>query len=44
MYLDTVPAAMPEAVQLYTSLGFAPVERYNQNPVDGLAFFARQLK
>ena len=44
MYLDTVPAAMPEAVRLYTSLGFVPVERYNQNPVDGLAFFARRLK
>jgi GNAT superfamily N-acetyltransferase len=44
MYLDTVPAAMPEAVKLYTSLGFTPVERYNQNPVEGLAFFARQLR
>lgn len=44
MYLDTVPAAMPEAVKLYTSLGFVPVERYNQNPVEGLAFFVRRLK
>ena len=43
MYLDTVPAAMPEAVRLYTSLGFVPVERYNQNPVDGLAFFAKRI-
>ena len=34
----------PQAQSLYTSLGFVPVERYNQNPVDGLAFFARRLK
>jgi len=44
MYLDTVPAAMPDAVRLYTALGFAPVERYNANPVEGLAFFARDLQ
>jgi putative acetyltransferase len=43
MYLDTVPTAMPEAVRLYISLGFVPVERYNDNPVDGLAFFAKDL-
>jgi GNAT superfamily N-acetyltransferase len=43
MYLDTVPAAMPEAGRLYASLGFKPVERYNQNPVDGVEFFSKQL-
>lgn len=43
MYLDTVPGAMPDAVRLYTALGFVPVERYNENPVDGLAFFAKHL-
>jgi len=43
MYLDTVPAAMPEANRLYTSLGFVPVERYNDNPVADLAYFSKDL-
>lgn len=33
MYLDTLPASMQAAHRLYLSLGFRPVERYNQNPV-----------
>jgi GNAT superfamily N-acetyltransferase len=33
MYLDTMPASMPAAYRLYLSMGFAPVERYNENPV-----------
>lgn len=28
MYLDTMPASMPAAWRLYSSLGFTPVERY----------------
>jgi len=44
MYLDTVPAAMPEAGRLYASLGFMPVERYNGNPVEGVEFFSKPLK
>jgi hypothetical protein len=36
MYLDTVPAAMPEANRLYESTGFIRVERYNKNPVADL--------
>lgn len=43
MYLDSVPAAMPEANRLYASLGFTPVERYNQNPVAGVEFFSKSL-
>jgi len=43
MYLDTVPAAMPEANRLYASLGFRPAERYNHNPIDGVAFFSKPL-
>jgi GNAT superfamily N-acetyltransferase len=44
MYLDTVPAAMPEANRLYASLGFTPVERYNRNPVADVEFFFRPIK
>jgi len=44
MYLDTVPAAMPEANRLYQSMGFVPVERYNKNPLADIAFFRRDLK
>lgn len=43
IYLDTVPEAMPEASQLYKSMGFVQVERYNQNPLTGVAFFRRGL-
>ncbi len=44
MYLDTVPAAMPEANRLYESMGFLPVERYNTNPVADVVFFRRDLQ
>jgi putative acetyltransferase len=33
MYLDTMPKSMHAAFRLYCSMGFAPVDRYNQNPV-----------
>jgi GNAT superfamily N-acetyltransferase len=33
MYLDTMPGSMQAAYGLYRSMGFEPVERYNQNPV-----------
>jgi ribosomal protein S18 acetylase RimI-like enzyme len=33
MYLDTMPASMQSAYGLYRAMGFASVERYNQNPV-----------
>jgi GNAT superfamily N-acetyltransferase len=44
MYLDTVPAAMPDANKLYASLGFRPVERYNKNTVAGVEFFSRPIR
>lgn len=44
MYLDTVPDAMPDANRLYASLGFKPVERYNQNFIAGIEFFFRPLE
>ncbi len=43
LLLDTVPAAMPGAIRLYAALGFEPTERYNENPVAGVAFFRRTL-
>jgi len=44
MYLDTVPAAMPEANRLYEAMGFVQVERYNENPVADIVFFRRGLE
>ena len=38
LLLDTVPAAMPEAVALYQSFGFENVTRYNDNPVKDLQY------
>lgn len=49
MYLDTMPHSMQAAYRLYCSMGFTPVDRYNQNPVllraDSLevAFLRREL-
>lgn len=43
MYLDTLPAAMPEANRLYESMGFVRVERYNKNPLTDVVFFRRTL-
>jgi GNAT superfamily N-acetyltransferase len=44
MYLDTVPAAMPEANSLYDAVGFRRVERYNKNPVADVVFFRLGLE
>jgi len=43
MYLDTVPAAMPDANRLYAAFGFRPVARYNSNDVANVEFFALSL-
>lgn len=43
MYLDTVPAAMPEANRLYAAMGFESTERYNENPLADVAFFRLSL-
>jgi putative acetyltransferase len=39
VYLDTVPAAFPDATRIYRSMGFVEVKRYNNNPVAGVIFF-----
>lgn len=41
--LDTVNEAMPEAAQLYSSLGFEEITRFNENPVPGIRFYRLML-
>jgi ribosomal protein S18 acetylase RimI-like enzyme len=43
MRLDTLPT-MNAARSLYVSLGFQPIERYNDNPIEGVLFFELQLQ
>lgn len=43
VYLDTVPESMASAHRLYLEMGFAPCERYNDSPVEGLAFLVKFL-
>ena len=43
IYLDTAPASMSAAHQLYLELGFEPCAPYNDNPVEGLAYLSKKL-
>jgi ribosomal protein S18 acetylase RimI-like enzyme len=42
MRLDTLPT-MDAARALYVSLGFEPIERYNDNPIENVLFFELRL-
>ena len=42
MRLDTLPR-MDAAGALYLSLGFREIERYNDNPIEGVLFFELRL-
>jgi len=41
--LDTVDEAMPDAGELYRSLGFEEITRFNENPVPGVRFYKLML-
>jgi len=43
IYLDTAPQSMGAAYRMYLSLGFVPCDRYNDNPVEGLAYLVKHL-
>jgi hypothetical protein len=42
--LDTVNEAMPEAAELYRSMGFEEFVRFNDNPVPGVRFYKLMLR
>jgi putative acetyltransferase len=42
--LDTVNEAMPEAAELYRSLGFEEISRFNENPLPGVRFYKLMLR
>jgi putative acetyltransferase len=43
LVLDTVHEAMPEANDLYRSLGFEEISRFNDNPLSGVRFYLLKL-
>ncbi len=43
MRLDTYPAKMARAVQLYRAYGFREIEAYYDNPYDGVLFMEAEL-
>lgn len=43
VYLDTIPAAMPDAVRLYRSMGFMPCSAYDGNPIEHIEYFVKAL-
>lgn len=43
IYLDTAPQSMGSAYRLYLTLGFVPCDKYNENPVEGLAYLVKRL-
>lgn len=43
IFLETIPAVMPEAGRLYAKFGFEEIEAYNNIRVPGIAFFRLNL-
>ena len=44
MYLDTFPATMKSASDMYLRLGFTPCDAYNDSAFEGVVFMRRSLK
>jgi GNAT superfamily N-acetyltransferase len=43
MYLDTFPATMKSAFEMYLRLGFTPCDPYNDSTFEGVVFMRRPL-
>lgn len=43
VYLDTAPQSMGDAYRMYLKMGFVPCEKYNENPVEQLAYLVKYL-
>jgi putative acetyltransferase len=43
LVLDTVNEAMPQAAELYRSMGFEETGRFNDNPISGVRFYILKL-
>jgi len=44
MYLDTFPATMRSAFEMYLRLGFDPCDAYNNSAFEGISFMRRALR
>jgi ribosomal protein S18 acetylase RimI-like enzyme len=43
VYLDTIPAAMPEALSLYLDMGFTPCAPYVGSAIPGVTYLVKNL-
>lgn len=43
VYLDTAPQSMAAAYRIYRAMGFVACQKYNDNPVVGLAYLVKHL-
>lgn len=43
IFLDTAPQSMGAAYRMYLAMGFAHSDKYNDNPVEGLAYLVKHL-
>ena len=43
IFLDTAPQSMEAAYRMYLAMGFVSCDKYNDNPVEGLAYLVKHL-